>query len=245
LAGRSKFLVRTIFLHLWPKPLKEGSGMPKHLAIEDTLDAVRVYCYHSIQKDIGDDFDVDDLFFGLNERVSRAMLRIALRELRGRSYFLASPQPKGEVLWRASIDLMKYVEGFLAKNEMSPEEWLQQNVGYIAASTDNVNSDTWEPLKNESNVPQREAAISAVEDVVRHVEADNGFAASQPEARNTILYSLKMGVMLLKEHAPSREQVTANILKPLKYIGDLFAKHTIGELAKKATEKLMLWLSGS
>jgi hypothetical protein len=108
----------------------------------------------------------------------------------------------------------------------------------------NFGSDTWEPLKNESNPSQREEAITAIEDVVRHVETDNGFAASQPQARNSLVYSLRVGIKMLKEYTPSREQVTANILKPLKYISDLFAKHAIGELSKKATEKLMLWLSG-
>jgi hypothetical protein len=218
--------------------------MPERLSITDTLDAVRVYCYYSIQNDKGDVFDEDYLFHHLNGRVSRAMLRIALLELKTSAHLVAQVQRSGAPVYRATILLLHSVEGFLTLKKVSPSDWLQQNVGLGAAASGAVSSDTWEPLKKESDPSQREDAISVIEDVVRHVEADNGFAASQPEARNSILYSLKVGVKMLKEYTPSREQVTANILKPLKYVGDLFAKHTIGELAKKATEKLLLWLSG-
>jgi hypothetical protein len=218
--------------------------MPERLSITDTLDAVRVYCYYSIQNDEEDVFDEISLFDHLNGRVSKAMLRIALQELGKSEHLEARVQKNGARLYRATIKLLQTVEAFLALKQLSPAEWLEQNVGKATAATDNVSSDTWEPLKNESNASQKEEVISAIEDVVRQVEADNGFAANQPEARNSLIYSLKVGVKMLKEHTPSREQITANILKPLKYIGDLFAKHSIGELAKKAIEKLLLWLSG-
>ena len=218
--------------------------MPERLSITDTLNAVRVYCYYSIQNDKGDVFDEEILFHDLNGRVSRAMLRIALQELRNSEYLLAQMQRSGSAVYRATIKLLQTVESFLLVKGLSPAEWLQQNVANATASFDDLNSDNWEPLKNESNPLQREEAITAIEEVVRQVEADNGFAANQPEARDSLVYSLRVGIKMLREYSPSREQVTANILKPLKYIGDLFAKHSIGELAKKATEKLLLWLSG-
>jgi hypothetical protein len=223
--------------------------MPDRLSLPDTLVAVQVYWYYSMLNDKGDLLDEGLLFHHLNGRISRAMLRIAIEDLRDNLYISLYVEGhtarKGTYLYRANIKLVKNVEHFLSLKKLSPAEWLEQNVGTATAATDNVSSDTWEPLKNESNASQKEEVISAIEDVVRQVESDNGFAANEPEARNSLIYSLKVGVKMLKEHTPSREQVTANILKPLKYIGDLFAKHSIGELAKKATEKLMLWLSGS
>jgi hypothetical protein len=217
--------------------------MPERLSITDTLDAVRVYCYYSIQNDEEEVFDEIFLFDRLNGRASKAMLRMALQQLQKSDHFVAQMRD-GVAVYRATIKLLHTIEAFLKLKQLSPAEWLEQYVGNATAATDNVSSDTWEPLKNESNASQKEEVISAIEDVVRQVEADNGFAANQPEARNSLIYSLKVGVKMLKEHTPSREQITANILKPLKYIGDLFAKHSIGELAKKTTEKLLLWLSG-
>jgi hypothetical protein len=219
--------------------------MSGRLSVTDALDSVQVYCYYAIQYDKYDVFDEEILFRGLNERVSRSMLRIVLKELRSSGRLETQLELDGSLVYRASMSLLQTVEGFLALRELSSAEWLDQNIGSKAATTGNVSSDTWEPLKNESNPSQKEDAISAIEDVVRHVEADNGFAVSRPEARNSLLYSLKVGVKMLKEYTPSREQVIANILKPLKYLGDLFTKHTIEELAKKASEKLLLWLSGS
>ena len=218
--------------------------MPERLSVTNTLDAIRVYCYHWIQSDEEDLFDESFLFEHLNARVSKAMLRIAIQELRTSDHFVTQMRD-GVAYYRATIRLLQAAEAFLTLKQLSHIEWLEQNVGNVSATTDNVNSDTWAPLKNEGNTSQKADAISAIEDVVRHVEADNGFAASQPDVRNSLLYSLKAGVGMLKEHTPSREQVSALLLKPLKYLGDLFAKHAISELTKKATDKLLAWLSGS
>ena len=223
--------------------------MPERLSLPDTLVAVQVYWYYSMLNDKGDLLDEGLLFHHLNGRISRAMLRIAIQDLRDNLYINLYVEGhtarKGTNSYRANIKLVKNVEHFLSLKKLSPAEWLEQNVGTATAATDNVSSDTWEPLKNESNASQKEEVISAIEDVVRQVESDNGFAATSPRERDTVVYSLKAGIEILRSHMPSREQVTAFVLSPLKYIVRVFGQHATGELAKRAVEKVLSWLSES
>ncbi|MCA3379291.1 MAG: hypothetical protein INF65_12660 [Roseomonas sp.] len=110
---------------------------------------------------------------------------------------------------------------------------------------DEQSSDSWHPIQADSSSDLGKDAIDSIQTVLDRVEADNGFAATSPRERDTIVYSLKVGIEILRSHLPSREQVTAFVLSPLKYIIRVFGQHATGELAKRAVEKVLSWLSES
>jgi hypothetical protein len=226
--------------------------MSDRLSASDSRFAVLVCCYVAIQSDQASTFSTSLFFSLLRERVSKAMIGVVVEELKKTGLLAVATNrmnepkfnPVGEPFFVPTMKLLELVERDLTSKKISASHRLEQILGVPVSSVANNSLDTWVPIVDDNDNLERKEAISAVEEIIVRVEGDNGFAATNPSARDSILYSLRTGVEMLKNHTPSREQVTANILKPLKYIGDLFAKHTIGELAKKATEKLVLWLSG-
>jgi hypothetical protein len=220
--------------------------MSERLSSSATREAILFSCYMAIQRDDLTMISVSILFARLEGRSSANMIELVLKDLQNQAYFSlwSVDEANKEAVYKPTPHLVKHVEEILSSEGVSLKDKLETIFPKKYDLPVSGVSDTWSPIKDDSENPAKQRAIEAVQDVIGRLEADNGFAASQPDIRNSILYSLKVGVGMLREYVPSREQITANILKPLKYVGDLFAKHTIGELAKKAIEKLLLWLSG-
>jgi hypothetical protein len=82
-------------------------------------------------------------------------------------------------------------------------------------------------------------AVEAVEEAHETIRADNGFAATFPRQRTGILTSIAEGLEALKNKAPSAQQLAALILSPLRWVSTTFANTVIGEVAKKAAEKIV------
>ena len=110
---------------------------------------------------------------------------------------------------------------------------------------DNNNDDTdsWEPLPIDRSRPEYEAVDEALDNAVQVVESDNGYAASEPEERDQIVWSLKQGLEAIRERLPSRSQVKSLIVAPLKFLAEKFATTAIGEAAKAALPKIAAWLA--
>jgi hypothetical protein len=58
------------------------------------------------------------------------------------------------------------------------------------STTDNE----WEPLPIDRETPEYEEAVEATEEAAQVVEQDNGYPANEPEERNQIVDSLKVGL---------------------------------------------------
>jgi hypothetical protein len=215
--------------------------MSDRFTSSQTQEAILISSYAAIQSDDDISFTEKRFFECLKSRSSMAMIRLVLQTLDDQNYFSFDPT---DGLFFPTRKLVEHVEGRLLIEGMSYQEKLSSIFQTASGAADSVDSDTWRPIVDESDGVAKQEAIEAVQDVIDRITTDNGFAGSQPEARNSILFSLNAGIEMLKAHMPSREQVTALLLKPLKYLGDLFAKHAIGELTKKATDKLLAWLSG-
>lgn len=226
--------------------------MSDRLSASDSRVAVLVCCYVAVQSDQASTFSTSLFFSLLRERVSKAMISVIVEELKKTGLLAVATNrmneprfnPVGEPFFIPTMKLLDLVERDLTSKKISASHRLEQILGVPVSSVANNSSDTWTPIVDDNDNSQRKEAISAVEEVIVRVEGDNGFAATNPSARDSILYSLRTGAEMLKNHTPSREQVSALLLKPLKYLGDLFAKHAISELTKKATDKLLAWLSG-
>ena len=80
-----------------------------------------------------------------------------------------------------------------------------------------------------------EAALS-------EISGNNGYAESESEERDRIVWSVGEGLNQIKEGLPDREQVKAMLVKPLRFISEKFAGASMGEIAKAAVKALMTWL---
>ena len=100
----------------------------------------------------------------------------------------------------------------------------------------------WEPLPINRESPTFREAENAVENAISEIEGNNGYAETEPEERNHIVASLKDGFKQFREGLPSRDQLVAYLLSPLRFIAKKFADAAMGISAKEAVEKLLTWL---
>lgn len=118
----------------------------------------------------------------------------------------------------------------------------EQEVGGIPSVSDN---DFWEPLPLERESDGYTDAVSKVEEAYSAILGNNGYAESDPDERNRIVWSIKVGLDQIKDGLPSKNQVREMLIKPLAYIGEKFAGASTGELAKAAVKALWAWITSS
>ncbi len=56
----------------------------------------------------------------------------------------------------------------------------------------------WQPLPIDRSAPEYIEAVAELEGVVGVIEGDNGYAANEPDERNSIVWSLKQGLAAIK-----------------------------------------------
>ncbi|MFN3891376.1 MAG: hypothetical protein ACK4MV_13340 [Beijerinckiaceae bacterium] len=100
----------------------------------------------------------------------------------------------------------------------------------------------WEPLPIDRESKTFKEAEQKIDEAIRAIESDNGFAANEPETRDNILASLKQGQEWLRSRTPSRAQIQSMLLKPLRWISEKFGQSVVGEIAKEAAKALLKWL---
>jgi|GEM_PF-6421269 hypothetical protein len=101
----------------------------------------------------------------------------------------------------------------------------------------------WQPLSIDRGDEKYIQAVEATEEAIKTIEQDNGFAATEPDERNAVLYTAKGTLDALKEGTPSKDQIDSGILRPLKYLSKKFADTAIGIAAKKAVEAIIAWFA--
>ena len=114
----------------------------------------------------------------------------------------------------------------------------------LSGQTEESSQDVWEPLPINRTQPAYEEAVSAFESAVGVIEGDNGYAVTEPDERNQIVWSIKEGLRALKELTPSRAQIRSMIVGPLQYVSKKFVDTAMGIAARDALLKLGEWLAG-
>lgn len=94
----------------------------------------------------------------------------------------------------------------------------------------------WQPLQIERDDSVFQEGLKAVEEALKIIESDNGYAATEPEERNAILASAKGTVEALKDGNPSKQTVLATLVSPFKYMSKKFGDGIIGAAAKTIWE---------
>lgn len=101
----------------------------------------------------------------------------------------------------------------------------------------------WRPLTIERDATEYTQAVDSLETAISDIAGHNEYADEEPEERDTIIISLRTGLDLVRNNYPTREQVHALIVRPLRYLSNRFASTIIGEAAKKAADHVLAWLS--
>jgi hypothetical protein len=105
-----------------------------------------------------------------------------------------------------------------------------------------VDIDDWAPLDINRDTPEYLDAIGAIEETLEGIRQDNGFAANYPSEREGIMNSLSEGLEWLKQKRPSKAQIKAMILVPLRWIVGTFGNAVLGVMAKNAAQKIVDFL---
>ncbi len=160
--------------------------------------------------------------------------------LDGHGYALVQKVMGGEETCVAKINAsgLEYAEELIDETEATAPSDSPETV----PAPDAV--DVWEPLPIDRSNPEYSAAVDAVEQAVKVIEGDNGYAATHPDERNHIVWCLKEGLAAVKERLPSYAQVRSMIVAPLRFLAKKFAETVMGESAKLALAKVGEWLAG-
>ena len=103
-------------------------------------------------------------------------------------------------------------------------------------------TDQWEPLPVDRQAKEYVIALDATEKAIAVIEADNGFAATEPDKRDGILATLKHGVEVIRSNMVTRLLVSNMVIKPLAYIVEKFGENAVAEFAKTAVQKILAWI---
>ena len=107
---------------------------------------------------------------------------------------------------------------------------------------EHLKDDSWEPLPLERSGELFEQAADSTEKALAEIKGNNGYAESEPEERERIVWSLSEAVRQMREGMPSRDQILVMAVRPLKYIAEKFARASMGEVAKAAVKAIWAWL---
>jgi len=159
-----------------------------------------------------------------------------------------------QILDRASLDLIadNDVHSVYFKVDNFGEPWLRAALTSLHSENRGENSnnllsqenteDNWQPLPIDREDQLYLKAIEAVEDALKVIEGDNGYAATESEERTAILEPAKATLTAIKDGTPSKEQIESNLVKPFKYLMKKFGDSLIGAAAKKIVGVIVTWL---
>ncbi|MGK7863995.1 hypothetical protein [Falsiroseomonas sp. E2-1-a4] len=99
-------------------------------------------------------------------------------------------------------------------------------------------SEAWEPLPLDRDSYDFKSAVENTENLIERVRGDNGFAVAKPQQHAGMLWSLQTGLQALRAACPSKAQLAALLLAPMRWLVENFTKNAVGELAKQAGQQV-------
>lgn len=215
--------------------------------------AYKLYVLH-VNDDLRDRLSLDQIAGLFSIPISRNLLRSAI-EILIRDRFASRHSVKAEdgPRFRLAEEGIFLVEKAL-RNRQSDLWYLMEHgdkaIDDIAGpdaifmtEAERVDSDAWAPLPIDRNDPEYIEALSAVDEALEKIRADNGYAVSNPEERQGVIALIEDGRLWLSSRFPSRTQVVHSLVKPLRHIASKFAESVMGDAAKVAAQRIIDWLA--
>ncbi len=103
--------------------------------------------------------------------------------------------------------------------------------------------DEWEPLPIDRGNEDYQQMVLATESAIQQIEANNGYASTEPEQRDGIVAALRGAVETIKLGYPSINFINASLVAPLNFIAKKFAEGIVGQVAKTAADAVIKWLA--
>ena len=129
------------------------------------------------------------------------------------------------------------------KLEKAGYGWLKQALQKILterakeAKVEQATKDQWEPIAVDRSNESVKKVISALDETIEAVRADNGYSASQPEERRLVLDALRAAGLRLKEDTQiSLTYLNEIALKPLVVVVKRFGKAAVGTLCNRCSQ---------
>ena len=108
---------------------------------------------------------------------------------------------------------------------------------------DPVPDDVWEPLPLDRESSEFKEAMGYSDFALDQIASNNGYAATEPEERNGIVETIRGTIKAIWSGFPSRSQIHAGLIAPLKFIVRKFGDAAMGEAAKQALIAIATWLA--
>lgn len=106
-----------------------------------------------------------------------------------------------------------------------------------------IASDVWAPLDIDRDDPEYIEVVKSVDEALERIRGDNGYATERASERSGVIAALEDGLDWLKNRNPSKAQILAKLVSPLRYIAAQFAKALMGEAARNALRRVLEWMS--
>jgi hypothetical protein len=221
----------------------------KHYKLKDIAETLLYRFYVDYVEDVREAVPEEQLKVLFQFPVSDNLLKTASAHLHSANLLADVSRSLGRKIYRISTKGILHVEeqlkdknSAISKFKLHGESALNVVGDPVPPSEEKVpKPDKWEPLPIERDSPKHKEAVAAIEKTIETVKADNGYAATYPEERNSILWTLGAGVNALREGLITRQQVDVLLLKPLKYLAKKFVDSILGESAKATLAKLIAW----
>ena len=130
-------------------------------------------------------------------------------------------------------------DGSVVKNSKLDENSILEG---ITSYEDNQNG--WSPLPIERESPGYIEAVSKTEEALEVIEGDNGYADSELEERNHIVWAIGAGVNAVKEGLITKQQIDSLLLTPLRRVIERLKEGVTVEAARAAVQSIVEWLKG-
>jgi len=108
---------------------------------------------------------------------------------------------------------------------------------------EDIAAQDWEPLPIDRGNEDFGQMVLATEAAIQQIEANNGYAATEPDQRNGIVTALRGAIETIKSGAPSSAYIRAALIAPLTFISKKFAEGIVGQVAKTAADAVIKWLT--
>jgi hypothetical protein len=213
----------------------------------------KLYIAH-IQDDDNNSYSIEQIRSMFKEDVSRKLIGSALTLLMERpSQFVRRHGRGGAYTFSIADHGIIEVERLLRRGDTvaaylfaDPDASLDTIAGMggiFRTEDEQAEEAVWAPLPIDRQSEEYKGAVEAIEEAYETIRADNGLAAQFPEQRAGILASIEAGIEVLKSKMPSAQQLRGMLIVPLQWVSATFAKTVIGEVAKKAAEKLIQFIT--
>lgn len=216
------------------------------LSYDDTKVVGFLTLYECLVSDASEHLGVNEIVELSGAKLSKNLLKRGLEELAGSGYVRNDIDLYDENIGNGSWTL-------LAKGINHAERLKRDGVSldvFQSINDDDMvypepvieeirQEELWEPLPVDRVSAEFIDALKTSEHAEKVIREDNGFAATHPEIRDSIVWTLGAAVNRLREGLITAGQIKSMLIAPFRKVSSLFTEGLLKEACERAVEKLL------